>query len=419
MIQTEVPAFLLFLLRQLLFLAPLGLTVFLMLRARGKGRLALGALFSFLYGMPLVFLSHVWAIHLGLWHFGDNALKIMGFPADIWFGGTLLWGPVIFLAFPNLNPWIPALIIMTLCGILLPSFDPFMVMGPGWFAGIVAIFALTHLPSLYLARWTARDCNLPGRAFLLAMAYGPLVFFTLPSVIMRAMGGGWARLSEWPTGALVLFATALVACLIPGLTTAQAFALHGAGTPIPLDPTKRLVRTGIYAYIRNPMQASASLGWVLLGLALQNIWVALAAAMAVCFVQGIVRWHHRQDLEIRFPEGWAEYCAHVPEWWPRWRPWVRAPARLRVDRAVPWQRRLVGLLTVLGPVGLTVEDGAGAPLYLSPDELQSFGGVLAFIKALEHVNLAGAFLAAALFLLVLPVQAFLRLRLFPGEARNA
>ena len=49
-----------------------------------------------------------------------------------------------------------------------------------------------------------------------------------------------------------------------GLAAVQEFAVRGSGTPVPFDPPKRLVTTGPYAYVRNPMQLSAALvmlGW--------------------------------------------------------------------------------------------------------------------------------------------------------------
>src|SRR6201988_659639 len=41
---------------------------------------------------------------------------------------------------------------------------------------------------------------------------------------------------------------------VPGLVDAFArFALHGLGTPAPIAPTRNLVVTGLYRYVRNPI----------------------------------------------------------------------------------------------------------------------------------------------------------------------
>ena len=402
MIDAAIPSAILFLLRQALFLVPLA-ALLLLLRSPPNGpRDHLGALFAFFYAAPLVFVGHVCAIELGLWHYQGHALKVLGFPADIWLGGSLLWGPVLFLAFPKLNPWVLTTTVAALNGLLMPSFDPLVVAGPGWFAGVVMIFAAAHLPALYLARWTAADTHLPLRAFLLAVTFGAFSFFVLPTMVMQAMGGGWEPLLHRSAPVLMAAAVVVMGACIIGLTAAQMFAVHGGGTPIPLDPTRRLVRTGIYAYLRNPMQASTGLGWIMIGLALANIWVAASAGMMVCFVLGMVRWHHRQDLEVRFPDGWHEYCANVPEWFPRWRPWVQGGAELRYDPRCAWQCRLAALIGDGRTVGLRLHGTEGAPEYRCADEAKPYRGLAAFAKAAEHINFLWSVAAAGVLLILLP-----------------
>lgn len=115
------------------------------------------------------------------------------------------------------------------------------------------------------------------------------------------MGGGWTitGLPAWRWAGLFI---GLSISSVIGLSAVQMLAVQGLGTAIPLDPTRRLVTTGIYSYIRNPMQLSAALSWVVLGAFLDNIWIAAAAVMAWIFAEGIVRWHHRNDLQHRFPQ---------------------------------------------------------------------------------------------------------------------
>lgn len=403
MLSTPWPAGALFALRCLLFLGPLAAAVLLMARTEGGSRRAVGALFSLLYGLALVFVGHTLAIRFGVWTYGGDTLKLLGFPADIWLGGALLWGPVLFLAFPRVSPWRLALPCIALNGLVLPALAPFVVPGRLWFAGVVLVFLVAHLPALHLARWTAEDRNLPLRAALLAVGYGCLAFFIMPTVIMHAMGGGWAPLATLPACTLVLAAFGLAAACVMGLSAVQLFALHGEGTPIPLDPTRRLVRTGLYAYVSNPMQLATASGWLVLGLALGNAWVMLAAGMAVCFVLGMVRWHHRQDLEVRFPEGWPEYRAHVPEWLPRWRPWVPQTARLLYDPSRTSHRHLVAGLRRLGARGLDAVPAAGPLRYREPHEARTFTGAAALAKAMNHGTLASALLGAGLLLAVLPL----------------
>ncbi len=397
------PAGLLFVLRAMLFLGPLAATVLLIMRTDRGSRRAVGAFFALLYGLALVFVGHTLAIHLGVWSYGGISLKLLGLPADIWFGGALLWGPVLFLAFPHANPWLFVLPCTALNGAMLPVLVPFFLPGRFWFAGVVLVFLAAHLPALYLARWTAEDRNLALRAALLAMGYGCFAFFAMPSIIMHAMGGNWGVLAARPAWVLGLAALGLAAACTMGLSAVQLFALHGGGTPIPLDPTKRLVRTGLYAFLSNPMQLATAFGWLVLGAALGNVWVMLAAGMAVCFVLGMVRWHHRQDLEVRFPEGWPEYRAHVTEWVPRWRPWVPHPARLAFDPSRRPHRVLLACLRWLDACGLELVPTPGPLRYREAGEARDFVAPAAVAKALNHGNFVSALVGAGILLLALPL----------------
>jgi len=82
------------------------------------------------------------------------------------------------------------------------------------------------------------------------------------------------------------------------------FVERGEGTPIPYDAPKRLVTSGMYRYVANPMQLSCGvvmLGWAAL---LCNWWMALAAAMAIIYSAGIAEWDEGRDLERRFGSAW-------------------------------------------------------------------------------------------------------------------
>jgi protein-S-isoprenylcysteine O-methyltransferase Ste14 len=408
MIGITIPDWLLIFLRSMLLLGPLTLMLYLGWASRKKNRFLVGALFSFLYSMGLLLPVHALAIQLGLWHYGGHALMLLGMPADLWFGGSLLFGPAIFLAFPGLSPWVFTRACVALQGLVFRSLDPFVIAGQGWFIGVVLVFLIVHVPSLYLAQWTGNNERLALRTALLAFGYGFLAFFVLPTLIMQAMGGSWDLL-ERPIWSFWATAAALAPLMVIGLNGVQMFVVHGQGTPIPLDGTKCFVRSGLYSYVRNPMQLCSAASWIVIGLFLHSFFVALAAAMAVVFVLGMVRWHHRNDLEVRFHQDWLEYKEFVPEWFPRWRPWIKQASKFSCNSNSPLSKAYIEWLKKYA-VGLDFsESGANGIVYVDGNSGMIFAGLPALIYPLFNINFVTSLIGAALLLALLPWQLFCQL----------
>ncbi len=408
------PEPLLWALRWALFLGPLGAAAWLIARELDPRR-QVGALFAGLYGLGTIFVAHQLAAALGWWRYGGEALMLGGMPAEILLGGALLFGPVLHLAAPRASPFlVSGAIVLFLHVPFFASLQPFVQPGPGWLLGVVVVFLVSHVPALWLARWTSENRDLGLRAALLAFGFGWLAFGLLPCVVMRAMGGGWGDLpTAWPV--LLAAAAALAPIQLIGLAGVQMFVLRGNGTPIPLDPTDRLVRAGIYAYVTNPMQLCTAATWVVMGLMLGNPWVVMMAGMAWVFVRGMVRWHHRHDLLERFPKGWPEYRANVPEWLPRWRPWVPVPATLSYDPSRPLARRLATWLDGR-TTGLMVRTEPGPSIYRDGDCVER--NAAAWAWALGHVTFATMLVGAGLHL-ILAGLSLLRRLFVRQETRHA
>lgn len=95
------------------------------------------------------------------------------------------------------------------------------------------------------------------------------------------------------------------------------FALVGKGTPAPFDPPRRLVISGPYRYLRNPMYLGAAL--VLLGAALFYRSQALAV-YAACFLLAthlFVIGYEEPTLGRLFGGEYEAYRSSVRRWLPR------------------------------------------------------------------------------------------------------
>jgi protein-S-isoprenylcysteine O-methyltransferase Ste14 len=95
------------------------------------------------------------------------------------------------------------------------------------------------------------------------------------------------------------------------------FAWTGRGTPAPWDPPRRLVTSGPYRFVRNPMYIGA--GFALGGAALYyHSWLLLAyMAFFRLAVHLFVIGYEEVALRQTFRDEYLAYCNRAGRWWPR------------------------------------------------------------------------------------------------------
>ncbi len=97
------------------------------------------------------------------------------------------------------------------------------------------------------------------------------------------------------------------------------FTFRGRGTPLPTDPPKELVVSGLYRYVRNPIYVSVIL--ILLGHFLWfGFWSLLAyTGLAFAGTHLFVTLYEEPHLRSRFGITYEDYLHRVPRWLPRFR----------------------------------------------------------------------------------------------------
>jgi protein-S-isoprenylcysteine O-methyltransferase Ste14 len=119
----------------------------------------------------------------------------------------------------------------------------------------------------------------------------------------------------WPGAAGVAIGVVLL------LHAFVLFAARGIGTPAPIAPTKHLVVTGAYRYVRNPMYLAVLS--IIFGQALlfANVAVALYGVGIFLLVATFVRFYEEPTLHEQFGHEYDRYRAFVPRWLPRLTPY--------------------------------------------------------------------------------------------------
>ncbi len=115
----------------------------------------------------------------------------------------------------------------------------------------------------------------------------------------------------------------LIVLDVPVLLEAFArFALQGRGTPVPILPTERLVVTGFYRHVRNPMYVAVTAVIVGEAFVLGSFPVVIYALVVWAVFHLFVIGFEEPRERSRFGAEYERYSAAVPRWILRLRPWA-------------------------------------------------------------------------------------------------
>lgn len=375
---------------------PLVMAGLLTVWLRPGRRLAIGLLFSTVWQAAMLPWFDLTARALGCWSYEASGPALAGIPLSLYFGWVIAWGWLAPLAATAAGRHWP-LVLAALLAIdlwLMPQFEPVLQLADGWWLADLALFAGLLLPGLMLCRWTHEDQRLEGRVALLVGCFGGLLL-GLPLLACHPESGVSAMLARAIRQPLWIAAALLLA--LPGLAAMRDLARSGKGTPVPIDPTSKLVSHGVYGFVANPMQLSMTLLLLLESWYLGSFWPLVVAGLGIIYSEGFARWSEGQDLKDRFGSTWMEYRARVRPWLPRWRPAV-------LDDCELWVNLDCGPCVSVGrwfearrPVGLKLRnagDWAGDPMerltWRHPGSGRCETGVGAIAMALQHLSLPWA-----------------------------
>src|SRR5499433_2657496 len=139
------------------------------------------------------------------------------------------------------------------------------------------------------------------------------------------------RICRWQVGAPLLgtslfrlVGVLLIAAGLPVLLDSFArFALQGLGTPAPIFPTRHLVVSGLFRYVRNPMYVAVVSLILGQGLFLGSVRVLLYGAAIWVGFYLFVLIYEEPTLLNTYGREYEEFRSNVPRWIPRLRPWKR------------------------------------------------------------------------------------------------
>jgi protein-S-isoprenylcysteine O-methyltransferase Ste14 len=157
-------------------------------------------------------------------------------------------------------------------------------------------------------------CSLAARSLLGSSWFALWFFIAFPGGLLHLCGENLIP----PPGPNRAIGIALIAAAHIVLVALVArFVGQGAGTPVPLDPPKKMVSRGLYARVRNPMYATyvaIALGEAIL----YRSWILLAyTAGFAALVHGYVVLVEEPKLRARFGAAYDRYRETSGRWLPR------------------------------------------------------------------------------------------------------
>jgi protein-S-isoprenylcysteine O-methyltransferase Ste14 len=153
-----------------------------------------------------------------------------------------------------------------------------------------------------------------------AAAAGTATFLVVPATVAGVVPWsltGWEVSHEPGVPGWIVGVCLIVAGSAALLSAFARFALDGIGTPAPIAPTERLVVSGLYRYVRNPMYLAVIAVIVGQAIVLGDLVLLVYAGCVALTVHTFVVAYEEPTLRRTFGADYVAYCAAVPRWVPR------------------------------------------------------------------------------------------------------
>ncbi|MDZ4045130.1 MAG: isoprenylcysteine carboxylmethyltransferase family protein [Rhodoglobus sp.] len=158
--------------------------------------------------------------------------------------------------------------------------------------------------------------TLVSKTTLQTLVFSGTFLVALPAII-AGLEWRWGLHLAFPPAVRVGGAVLFVAAFALSTWSSTAMAVQGAGTPLPSSTPRRLVITGPYRFVRNPMAIGGIAQGVAIGLMVGS-WLVIVYALSGSLVwNALVRPLEEADLEERFGSAFRTYRDRVSCWIPR------------------------------------------------------------------------------------------------------
>jgi protein-S-isoprenylcysteine O-methyltransferase Ste14 len=156
---------------------------------------------------------------------------------------------------------------------------------------------------------------------------GSALFFALAPGTVAGLVPWWISRWRFESPAIWWLPLRVAGCLVVAagtlilLDSFARFAMKGLGTPAPIFPTRHLVVSGLYRYVRNPMYLAVVAVIFGQGLILVNARLLEYGALVWLGFHLFVVAYEEPTLRATFGQEYACFYNNVARWIPRLSPW--------------------------------------------------------------------------------------------------
>ncbi len=347
--------------------------------------------YSSLYIITFLPIANHLCEELNYWTFCSKSILKM--PLNIYFIWVVVWSVLPIYLLKGKYLFITTLSFFMIDLGLMPILENqnLFVLNDNWIIGEFLMLLLIFIPSYYWAYLSYYNQKHDIRALFQVIVIACIFLIILPILMKSYQWINYVNFN-WSFYQIQLF----LIIVFPALVAVNNLVNIGKGTPFPYDPTIRLVRSGVYAYCKNPIQLSFSLQFIVLSFYHSSLFFMIGFLFSIAYSYGVSDYQEYPNMEQRFGEKWLLYKKSTPKWFFQWRPKLIPEAKIYFDYDCSQCNELKEWFKKRKPVNLSILDAKdfkkkNLTQVTYVDEFGEFhSSIYAISNALNHTNLAYA-----------------------------
>jgi len=256
-------------------------------------------------------------VEKNLWCFPSSTPLTINMPLDFFFIWIIFWGIIPVYFFKGKYALILCLTLFWLDLLLMPKLEELglLQLNKYWLIGEVILILFVWFPSYVWAKIYYKKTHLKFRSLFQVIIMVLFLFITIPFIIKT-----YNKLAfNIKPVTIYLFQFVFIIAL-PSLIAVIDLTTKGKGTPFPYDKTSILVKNGVYAYCKNPIQWSFTFLFIPLSYYYNSPLLLLGIVISIAYTIGVSNYQEYNDMKIRFGIDWINYKRNVPSWRFLWKP---------------------------------------------------------------------------------------------------